>query len=328
MALFNYLKDTQRFLREQNQVFENPEDLIAHINRARRMIALQTQCIRVLTPSSGAISGYSVTNAGSGYSATPTITVTAPDFPSGMLPNPNGLQATAEAIVNGGEIEQIYPIIGGEGYFSPTVTITDDTGEDAEAEAIVTNINTLNQGQEVYPFSGIDLSGNPGCESVFAVKGISIIYSGYRYSLECLAFSRYQIYRAYPYQYQYTPAICSQRGQGTGGDFYFYPIPSQTIQAEWDVFCLPSDLTDDQSVEAIPAPWGDAVAFAACHYAMLGLQNYNASKFFMELYDKYLMRYSQTTRVGRGINQYGRPVLAALTLGASALAALLGQGVA
>lgn len=311
MALFQYMQDSQRWLREQNQVFVNPDDLIAHINRARRLIALRTQCIRVLTPSSGVITGYSVTNAGSGYSTvtSPTATVTAPDFPSGMLPYPNGQQATANVTVAAdGTISSIDPATPGYGYFEPTVTIDDPTsGTTATAEAIVTGINLLNQGQEVYPFSGIDLTANPGCESVFAVRGISIIYSGYRYSLECLAWTRYQLFRAYPYQYQYTPAICSQRAQGTSGDFYFYPLPSQAIQAEWDVHCLPSDLVDDQSVEAIPAPWNDVVAYGACHYAMMGLQNYNAAKYFMDLFDRHTILYSQSTRISKAVNPYGRP---------------------
>ena len=306
MPLFDYLKQTQRLLREQNQTFENPDDLISYINNARREVALRTQCIRRLTPSAGVISGYNITAQGTGYSNNPTVTVTAPDFPSGMLPNPNGLQATARATVLAGQIVQIDPVVGGDGYFTPSVTITDPTGTGAMATANVTQINLLNQGQEVYAFSGIDLSTQPGCASVYGVRGISIIYSGYRYSLECLAFSRYQIYRAYPYQYQYTPAICSQFQQGTSGNFYFYPLPSQPLQAEWDVQCLPSDLIDDQSVDAIPDPWTDAVPYMAAHLAYLELQNFNAAKFYLELYEKRALFYSQSARIGRALNQYGR----------------------
>ena len=312
MALFDMLQQVQRLLREQNQVFENPDDLIAYINNARREIALRTQCIRVLTPSSGVILGYSVTNAGTGYSTVtaPTVTVTAPDFPSGMGTNPNGLQATASASVNpDGTLNSVDPVVGGEGYFQPTVTISDPiSGTTATAEAVVGGITLLNQGQEVYPFSGIDLSANPGCESVYGVRGISIVYSGYRYSLEAMAFSKYQTYRAYPYQFQYTPAIISQFGQGTNGNFFFYPLPSQSLQAEWDVQCLPSDLIDNQSVEAIPQPWTDAVPYMAAHLAYLELQNFNAAKFMLDLYEKRALFYSQTTRIGRASNQYGRPL--------------------
>lgn len=307
MALNSMLQQTQRLLREQNQVFENPTDLISYINNARREVALRTQCVRVLTPSSGVITGYSITAAGAGYTETPTVAVTAPDFPSGKLPYPNGLQATAFPTVINGEITQIDPVVGGAGYFQPTVTITDPTGTDAQASAIVQQINLLNQGQEVYPFSGINLSGNPGCKSVYAVRGISLIYSGYRYSLECLPFTRYQLYRAYPYQYQYTPAICSQFGQGTNGDFYFYPLPSQSIQAEWDCQCLPSDLVDDLSPEVIPDPWTDAIPYMAAHLAFLELQNFNAAKAYLDLYEKRALSYSQFTRIGRGVNPYGRP---------------------
>ena len=310
MALFEMLQQTQRLLREQNQVFENPDDLIAYINNARREIALRTQCIRVLTPSSGIITGYTVTEPGTGYltTAAPTVTVTAPDFPSGMLPNPNGLQATAAATVAAdGTISAIDPVVGGEGYFQPTVTVDDPTsGTTATADAVVAGINLLNQGQEVYPFSGIDLTANPGCASVYFVRGMSIIYSGYRYSLEMLAFSRYQTYRAYPYQYQYTPAIMSQFGQGANGNLFVYPLPSQSLQAELDCQCLPSDLIDNQSFEAIPQPWTDAVPYMAAHLALIELQNYNAARFMMELYEKRALFYSQSVRIGRSINQYGR----------------------
>lgn len=307
MALFDQLQQTQRFLREQSQTFENPDDLISYVNRARREVALRTQCIRVLTSSAGAITGYSVTAAGSGYTEAPVVAVTAPDFPSGMLPNPNGLQATAQATVINGSVAAIDPLVGGEGYFQPTVSITDPTGIGATATATVSGVNLLNQGQEKYDFSGIDLSGNPGCKSVYAVRGVSIIYSGYRYSLESMAWSRYQIYRAYPYQYQYTPAIMSQFGQGASGSVFFYPLPSQPLQAEWDCQCLPIDLIDDQTPEAIPEPWTDAVPYMAAHLAMSELQNYNAAKYYLDLYMKFALSYSQFTRIGRAANPYGRP---------------------
>ena len=307
MALFRYLQDTQRWLREQKQEFMNVDDLIRYINRARTLIALQTQSIRMLTPSAGLITGYNLTARGSGYSNNPTVTVTAPDFPSGMLPYPNGNQATANATVIAGQIVQIDPIVGGDGYFQPTVTITDATGTGAAATAVVGGINLLNQGQERYLFSGIDLAANPGCKSVYAVRGVSIIYSGYRYSLEYMPWSRYQTYRAYPYSYQYSPCIYSQLTQGASGQLFFYPLPSQSLQAEFDCQVLPSDLIDDQSVEAIPDPWGECVAYAACHYAMLELGNLNASRFYMDLYGKNILLYSQSTRVGRGMNPYGRP---------------------
>ena len=306
MALFEYLKEVQRYAREQKQEFMNVDDLISHINKARREISLRTQCVRILTPSAGVIIGYTVVNGGSGYSNNPTIVVSPPDFPNGMLPYPNGSQATTSVIVQSGVITNVYSQYGGNGYFSPTVAITDPTGKGAIVTPIVGGINLLNQGQEVYKFSDIDLSANPGCSSVYYVRGVSIIYSGYRYSLEALAWTRYQTYRQYPYQYTYTPAIMCQRGQGTNGDLYFYPLPSQPLQAEYDVQCLPSDLLDDQSYEAIPLPWTDAVPYFATSLAFAGLGNLNAAKYYMDMYEKFALSYSQFARIGRAINPYGR----------------------
>ena len=307
MPLNQMLQQTQRLLREQKQEFENPTDLISYINNARREVALRTQCIRILTPSSGVITGYSIASGGAGYTNTPTVAVAAPDFPSGQMPYPNGLQATAFPTVLGGEITQIDPVVGGAGYFQPTVTITDPTGVGAAASAIVKQINLLNQGQEKYNFVDIDLSGNPGCKSVYAVRGVSLIYSGYRYSIEYMAWTRYQMVRAYPFSYQYCPAVYAQFGQGASGSLFFYPLPSQTMQAEFDLQVLPSDLVDDLSVEAIPDPWTDAVPYMAAHLAFLELQNYNAARMFLELYEKRALSYSQFTRIGRGMNVYGRP---------------------
>lgn len=305
--LFKYLQDTQRFLREQRQELENPDDIVAYINRARREIALRTQCIRVLTPISGSITGWTVDTGGTGYSNSPTLVITDPDFPSGQGANPNGDQATATAIVQAGVITAIDSTYGGAGYFTPEMTITDSSGSGATATATLSYINEVLQGQEVYKFSDIDLSANPGCDQVYGVRSVSLIYNNYRYSLPMYSFSTYQaMIRQYPFQYSYIPTFFSQFGQGTDGSLYMYPLPSQTYQVEYDCQCIPSDLTDDQSVEAIPMPWQDAIAFYAAHLVYLELQNYNAAKGYLDLYEKFALSYSNYARIGRAVNPYGR----------------------
>ncbi len=305
--LFEYLKQTQRFLREQKQEFINPENLISYVNRARREIALRTQCIRVLTPSSAQVLSATVVNGGTGYSNTPTLTITPPDFPSGYGANPNGLQATALPIIQSGVITAIDIQEGGSGYFQPTIEITDSTGIDATATLTVGPINQVTQGREVYKFSDIDLSLNPGCKSVFYIRSIAIIYANYRYVLPVYAFSEYQSkIRQYPFQYQYVPSFASQFGQGTAGSFYVYPLPSQTYQCEFDCLCLPQDLVSNYSVEAIPDPWTDAIPYMAASLGFAEIQQYNASRFYMDQYEKFALSYSNYTRVGRTINPYGR----------------------
>lgn len=305
-ALNGYLQQTQRFLRDAKMETNNPGDLISYVNRARREVAMRSQAIRVLTPISGQIVSWTVTDGGSGYTD-PTLTVSAPDFPSGTLPHPGGLQATATAIVVGGVITGIDSQIGGYGYYQPTIEITDATGSGAAATPTMSFINQLNEGQEVYNFSDINVSMFPGCGAVYAIKSVSVIYSNYRYSLPCYSFSTYQaMIRQYPFQYQYVPTFCAQFGQGTSGSFFMYPLPSQQYQLEFDCLALPQDLLDNTSEEALPMPWTDAVPYFAAHLAFTELQNYNVAKFHLDLYEKMSLRYSQYARPGRVVNPYGR----------------------
>lgn len=306
---FQYLKQTQRFLREQKQDFSNPEDLLVYINRARREVAGRTQSVRRLTSISGQCVTVTVTDGGSGYSNNPTCTITTPDWPSGALPNPNGLQATAQAIVQGGVITSIFIQDGGDGYFQPVMTITDSTGTGATAIVATSPINTLNEGQEQYSFSDIYLGNWPGVDTVHMIKSVSVIYSEYRYSLPMYAFSVYQaMIRQYPSAtYQYVPSFGSQFGQGNGGTFFFYPPPSQTYQLEYDCFCLPEDMLLDNSIpEVIPQPWTDAVPYMAAQLAYMELQQWNAAKFYENEFDLRTLGYSRMARPGRMTNPYGR----------------------
>ena len=305
-SLFDYMKATQRLLRDARCELIDPQDLIEYVNTARREVAMRAQCLRRLTPISGAILSIDVTAGGTGYTA-PVVTISAPDFPSGTLPYPNGAQATAICSVEGGVITSVNMTFGGAGYFQPVVTITDPHGTGCTLSPNLTGFNELAQGQEVYPFSNVDLSMFPGVASIYMIRSVSIIYANYRYSLPCYSFSTYQAnIRQYPFQYQYVPTICAQFGQGTDGSFYFYPIPSTAYQMEWDAFCLPNDLVDDQSTEALPQPRSEAVNYFAAHLAFLELQNWNSARGMLELFDQFVTRYGAYARPGRVSNPYGR----------------------
>lgn len=308
MGAYNtYLQQLQRFVRDPKQDMLNPEDLLEYVNRARREVAERTQCIRRLTPISAPIIAGSVTVGGSLYSASPTLTISTPDFPSGQGANPNGAQATGTLVVAGGTLTAVNITYGGDGYFAPVGTITDATGSGGSVGFTLAPVNQLNQGQEVYPFSGIDVSAFPGVASVFAIQSIAILYSNYRYALPVYDFSTYQAkIRQYPFQYQYVPAFASQFGQGTDGSFYVYPLPSQNYQMEFDCFCMPQNLVNDLSVEAIPQPWQDVVPYYAAHLAYLELQNMNSAAYYMKLFDDMTLRKSQYARISRAVNKYGR----------------------
>lgn len=307
MALNDYLKQVQRLCREQRQQYLNPEDCIDYINRARREVANLTQCVRVTPPISGQIMSASVITAGAGYSATPTVSITPPDFPSGQLPAPNGSQATAGAIVSSGTISSVTIGFGGYGYFQPQINITDATGVGATVTPNLTPMNLLKQAQERYDFSSINLSTFPGVTAITSVRSVSIIYANYRYSLPQYSWTTYQsMIRSFPYQYQYVPAMCCQFGQGENGSMFFYPLPSQTYQMEWDCACRPQNLIDDQSVEVLPYPWVDCVPFLACMFGFQELQNYNVAKYYEDQFKRYLISESNAARISRAVNPYGR----------------------
>lgn len=315
MATLNtYLKQATKFLNEKRQEHINPRDLIDYINVGRREVAERTQCVRRLTPISGSIGGWNITKGGSGYT-NPTFTVSPPDFPSGNPINPNGLQATATGLISGGVITSIFSQTGGAGYFSPQLTITDPTGSGASATPIVPGINKLNQGQEQYNFSDIDVSMFPGIDSVYAIRSASVLYANYRYSVPFYAFSVYQakIRQFASTQFQYVPCYGTQLGQGNAGSFFFYPIPSQVLQIEYDLQCVPQDLSDDQSVDVIPKPWDDVPAYWAAYMGYLELQNFNAAKFYLDLFDNMTLRKSNYARIGKTVNQYGRYILPLFT---------------
>lgn len=308
MPLFDYMRDTQRLIRDSRQEQIDPGDLVIYVNKARREVAMRSMCVRLLTPISGSIMGISVTAAGGSYT-NPSVTISTPDFPSGQGLFPNGAQATAQATEVGGTIAAVNVTLGGYGYFKPIITINDPTGSGATAVVNqMSFINQLSRGLEVYPFSAVDLSAFPGYGSIYMVKSLSVVYANYRYSLPCYSFSTYQaMIRQYTAGvYQYVPTFCAQYGRGTAGSFYVYPLPSQQYQFELDSFCLPQDLETDQDVDVIPQPYTDAVPFLAAYYAANEMQAFNNARYFKNEFDEWVKRYGGYTLPGRVSNPYGR----------------------
>jgi hypothetical protein len=304
--LFEYIKQCQRLVRDSKQDLLNPSHLISYINRARRKIALKTQSCRALTPISGTILSATVTSGGMNYTA-PAAIISAPDYPSGALPFPNGFQALANVTILAGSVTSVSITNGGAGYFQPQITIADPTGSGATASLQLSWINQMASGQEVYPFSAVDMSLFPGMAYVYSIKSVSVLYANYRYSLSCYSFSTYQaMIRQYAQVYRYVPFFCAQYGQGQAGNFYLFPIPDQAYQLEWDCFCVPIELTNDQDIEAIPSPWTDAVQYYAVSDAYAELQNLNFARYYEEKGDRELNIYSVGARPGRVTNPYGR----------------------
>lgn len=309
MATLNsYLQQTQRFIRDSGQKLIDVQDLIEYVNRARRDLAGQTQCIRDFAlPISNGIDNIQVTAAGTGYLATDTLTISAPDSPSGAAPWPGGRQATAGFTVGPlGQITSVSIIDGGDGYFQPVAKMTSATGNGATFTCNVSGISQTTTNQEVYAFSAFT-NPKPGYGPIIAVRGVSLIYANYRYSIPIYDFSTYQAFiRQYPRQYFFVPTMGAQFGQGAAGSLFLYPIASQSYSMEWDCTFLPADLNTNLDPEAIPLPWTDAVPMLAAWYCFTELQNYNAAAYHLSIYEKFLSRFSFAARPGRAVNRYGR----------------------
>lgn len=306
--LFDYLKQTRRFLRDAKQEMLEEGDVIEHINEARRETAMRAQAIRRLTPIAAGLVSASVVVGGSGYT-NPTVVISTPDFPDGLPGYPNGRQATALAQLLGGVISAVDIQDGGAGYQNPQISITDPTGTGAEVVPTPILYNQIIQGQEKYDWSDIDTSMFPGVGPVFWIQSVGVIYANWRYVPQYCSFTKYQAkIRTYTTaSYQYVPAFFTQYGRGVNGSFYMYPPPSQTYPVEYDCLCLPIDLIDDTTTEAIPAPWTDAVKFYAAAMCYLDLQNGNKAREYFQLYDDFMHRYGAYAMPGRQVNQYGRP---------------------
>jgi hypothetical protein len=306
--LFDYLKQTRRFLRDAKQDMLEEGDVVSHVNEARREVAMRAQCIRRLTPIAAGLVSATVTAGGAGYS-NPSVVISSPDFPDGLVGYPNGRQATALARMVGGIITGVDIQDGGAGYQSATMSITDPTGHGAVVVATPIQYNQIVQGQEQYNYSAIDVTMWPGVKRTYYVNSVGIIYANWRYSPEYCSFSKYQArIRTYTAtSYQYVPGFFTQFGRGEDGSLFFYPLPSQTYPVEYDCLCTPIDLADDSTVEAIPQPWQDAVKFHAAALCYLDLQNGNKAREYFNLFDEYMHRYGAYAMPGRRLAQYGRP---------------------
>src|SRR5262245_48845444 len=95
MALTVYQQETQRLLHDPNAQAYSLTDLTSYINLARNQIAIEGECVRALL-TGGTITSLAITNGGSGYSGTATVTFTGP-----------GAQAFATAQISGGAVNSI-----------------------------------------------------------------------------------------------------------------------------------------------------------------------------------------------------------------------------
>jgi hypothetical protein len=292
-TLTDYQTEVLELLHDPNNTYYSVTDINNYINRARHRIATKSQCVRVLL-SGGTITGLSINSGGSGYSGTPTVTI------SGA-----GQQASATATILAGAINTVTLTNNGWGYITGTTTTVFASGSGGGSNAtfnltIDQSLTTV-PGQEVYPFANAtSLVTNagflfPGIEDVVGVLSVACAWganAAMKPMLRPKIWSEFQAYlRSYNTGMRTYPAVWSQYGTGVGtggGSIYLWPLPSQPSQMDWDCWCRPVPLVQGAmpaTPEAIPYQFTTAVAFYAAYLAYSNAQRAEDAKNMFEQYN-------------------------------------------
>jgi hypothetical protein len=288
VALTAYQTQTQRLLHDPNATYFSLADITTYINIARGQIAMEGQCIRQLL-SGGVITALAVNSAGTGYSGTITISITG-----------SGQQASATAPLSGSGVGAVTLVNGGWGYITGTTTTVTAAGSGGGTNATFTttidNSLTTVPGQEVYKFSTANTlaSLTPGVQSVIGVISVACAWganAAMKPILQQKIWSEFQAYfRSYNNGMQNYPTMWSQYAQGVNGSIYLWPIPSQPSQMDWDCYCIPLNLADDTTPEAIPYGWTDCVPYYAAYLAYLDAQRADDSDKMFKQYTMFMKR--------------------------------------
>jgi len=286
VVLSDYLTELRSLLNDPSNQFSSTADMTRWINKARQRIAAEAQCLRILPNSTGSLASITASAVGSGYT-TATVTISPPD---GM--GQNFINATATANIVAGAITSYTITEPGTGYVNtPTVTISGD-GAGAEGTAVLTDFVHTVVGQESYDFATVNaiIQDNfPGVNNIIAVQSVSVSWGSWKPTLSWRPWTWLQAYaRSNNLTLQNYPTLWAQYAQGDAGSIYVYPLPSLLAQMEWDCFCQPIDLVDDEDVEALPGPWTDAVQLLAAYYAYLQAQRRDDAQMMVNEYKRFL----------------------------------------
>lgn len=167
-------------------------------------------------------------------------------------------------------------------------------------------------GQRAYSFADIDIgvAATTGIAGVFNVRRINYaVGDGQAYVTPrpWEWFDQYCLNNPVPLSGDLGtryPQTWSQYGQGGGaptdgpsqsGSFYIDPIPDNVYTLYCDCVCYPVSLEDDDTPEAIPYIFTDAVPFFAAWYALLSTQT-QARRADAEAFYSYYQEFLQRAR--------------------------------
>jgi hypothetical protein len=99
--------------------------------------------------------------------------------------------------------------------------------------------------------------------------------------LEAYARSYANLVSSYPYYW-------SVFNDGENGEIWLFPVPSQPLQLELTVTCIPSDLKDDNDYDAIPEGFANAIKYGAASMAYLTSRRYGQAQIMADIFNDRL----------------------------------------
>lgn len=282
--LSEYAAATRDFLNDPNKLYWSDAQITGYVNRGRTRVANDSQCIRILPPSTGSIATAVQGVGGSGYTSAPTVTINAPDGPVG------GVQAviTANAPV-GGAITGYTIVNAGSGYCAPpVVTLSGGGGTGATCIVTLTPLIRTIGGQETYAFSSFTPAiqfVDRAVAYVVGVQSISVAWGSLKPTLNKTSWTDFQAnYRSYNYGNQNYPSLWAEYGRGQGASAYLWTIPASSNAMDVDCYCAPIALVDDTTPDAVPEPFSAAVPYYAAALAYANAQRRDDSEFYRQKY--------------------------------------------
>lgn len=133
-----------------------------------------------------------------------------------------------------------------------------------------------------------------GVKAVADVITVAVSWAGnssqtgvLRPALDWIPFEDLQAYyRSYNLGATSFPCLWSTTGDGQRGEVFLYPVPAQALEMEWDCFCTPKDIFDNDAYEALPSTFTDNIQFYAAHLAYLSAQRYGSADIMLQLFEK------------------------------------------
>lgn len=166
---------------------------------------------------------------------------------------------------------------------------------DAECIRLQATISCV-VGTRVYNFSGLNtgVSATNGIQGVLSLRQMLYSVASGQQWVRPRGFEWFTLYKLNnPVPSSGPPQVWSQYGQGASGSFYIDPLPDDTFTLSVDAVCYPIPLVDDNTVDAIPYIYSDAVPYFAAYMAFLSAQSgarQNDANRMLELYTEFKNR--------------------------------------